>query len=123
MSMTLDGVWKAGVWASTVWANGVWFEGGAPIQHLGGIARWNRRIRGREIPEEVAEIIEEIAAPVVLADSKEAKPRNIASQEVELRAELKAKNIAWRKIYREALAELIAQQNEDDAICMLLCEI
>ena len=97
----------------------------------GSYARCSRLFRGHRISEEVCEAIEEIAQalpePIILADT--GKPsayvakQTLAQQEAMLRAELKAQNIAWRKIYREALAALIDQQNEDEAICMLLCEM
>lgn len=130
MSLTVDGVWKAGVWATTVWANGVWFEGApVPTQPTAliwgdGLRQWNRKIRGRTIPDEVCEIIAEIVEaappPVVLADTGKIAKSALARQEKALRAELQAQGIAWHKYYREALTMAYEQQAEDDAICVLL---
>ena len=94
-----------------------------------GMAQWNRMIRGKRIPDEVAEIIEEVVAnpePIVLATPKTGPyvaKRTYIQQEASLRQQLKEQNIAWRKIYLEALYELIAQENEDDAIMMLMMEM
>lgn len=91
-----------------------------------GVGQWNRKIRGKQVPDEVAIIIEEVVAaePIILADT--GKPsayihkRTLEQQEARLRLELKDQNIAWRKIYRDALVELLNQQNEDESIMLLM---
>ncbi len=80
-----------------------------------------RKLR-REVPDEVFQIIEEVAAPTVAETPKEAR-LTLAQQELLLKAELKAQGIAWRKAYREVLAEMIAQEDEDRAILMLMGEL
>lgn len=78
-----------------------------------------RKLR-REIPDEVFQVIAEVAAPTV--ETPQEARLNLAQQEQILRAELKAQNIAWRKAYRDALAEIIRQENEDQAILLLLAD-
>jgi len=79
-----------------------------------------RKLR-RQIPDEIFQVIAEVATPTVAETPVEAR-LNLAQQEQILRAELKAMNVVWRNAYREALAAIIEQENEDQAILMLLAD-
>jgi hypothetical protein len=89
--------------------------------------------RGR-VPKRVCEIIDDVITPVAalpqiaIENGKaDAYYQKIAAQqlrrrEIALRAELKAQGIAWRKLYLEAMIEIMRQQDEEIGIALLLCE-
>ena len=85
----------------------------------GSFQKGVRIFRGGRIPDEVAQIIEEIVVeiPAVAADTTKL---SVKQQEIALRAELKLQGIAWRKLYAEALMELWRQKNEEEAILVIL---
>ena len=94
----------------------IWGDRNGPYLHWGYVPP---RLR-KKIPDDVVEIIEEIAAPIEVSTNLELKP--LVDQEAELRAELKTLGLAWRKVYKEALIEIYEQQQEDEAVVLMLMD-
>lgn len=89
---------------------------GGPYLHWGHVPP---RIR-KKIPEEVREVIEEVAEQVDMRFYDAVQQKSEHFKQEALKAAILERGLAWKKVYQEALIELIKQQDEDEAVVTML---